>query len=63
MGDGDAFGLSGGARGVDDVGGGGGIDAAGQGGGGWPSMCGAVGIEVDDAGAVLRQVLIAALAG
>ena len=36
MGDGDAFGLSGGAGGVDDVGGGCGVDAAGQGGSGLP---------------------------
>ena len=56
MGDGDAFGLSGGARGVDDVGGGGGVDAAGQGCCGLPGDAGAVGVEVDDAGVVFGQV-------
>ena len=62
MRDGDAFGLSGGARGVDDVGGGGGIDAAGQRRGGSAIDRGAVGVEVDDAGVVCGQAVGAARA-
>ena len=57
MRDGDAFGLSGGARGVDDVGGGGGVDAAGEGRGGLLRDGGAVGVEIDDAGVMRGQAL------